>query len=310
MVGSDGVGMGLTGRVSAVSYRRVRILVTNDDGVHSPGLGVLAGALAALRDAEGRAPDVVVVAPLANHSGAGAAVGAVYEREAIGYRVARLEQAPDVPAYGLDASPALSVIVGALGGFGPRPDLVVSGINLGVNVGRSILHSGTVGATLTGSQLGISGLAVSMRSNTEDHEWSTAAALAAALVAPLAAAAVPTVWNLNVPSVPLADIRGVRHGRVSGAGIIKAADAPGTPSAEARTFPSGGGLDGEIRLTLGSAVPELGDVTGEDPEDDAALVGQGFASLTALRTVSADDRPGARDQVDAGIDALAALVGP
>ena len=66
-------------------------------------------------------------------------------------------------AYGLDASPALSVIAGALGAVGPKPDLVLSGINHGVNVGRSILHSGTVGAALTASQLGISALAVSLR---------------------------------------------------------------------------------------------------------------------------------------------------
>ena len=57
-------------------------------------------------------------------------------------------------AYGLDASPALSVIAGALGAVGPKPDLVLSGINHGVNVGRSVLHSGTVGAALTASQLG------------------------------------------------------------------------------------------------------------------------------------------------------------
>jgi 5'-nucleotidase len=53
--------------------------------------------------------------------------------------------AEGVEAYGLDASPALSVIAGALGAVGPKPDLVLSGINHGVNVGRSVLHSGTVG---------------------------------------------------------------------------------------------------------------------------------------------------------------------
>ena len=51
-------------------------------------------------------------------------------------------------AYGLDASPALSVIAGAMGAVGPKPDLVLSGINHGVNVGRSVLHSGTVGRGL------------------------------------------------------------------------------------------------------------------------------------------------------------------
>ncbi len=144
----------------------MRILVTNDDGVHAPGLAALTRALAswAADDPGGEDRQVVVVAPLANYSGAAAAVGTVYEREAIAYKTAVIPGAESIEAYGLDASPALSVIVSALGAFGPRPDLVVSGINLGVNVGRSVLHSGTVGAVLTGAQLGMSGLAVSLRS--------------------------------------------------------------------------------------------------------------------------------------------------
>ena len=89
-----------------------------------------------------------MVAPSSNYSGAGAAVGSVTETTTIPYQRATVEGAEAVEAYGLDASPALSVIAGALGAVGPKPDLVVSGINHGVNVGRSILHSGTVGAAL------------------------------------------------------------------------------------------------------------------------------------------------------------------
>ena len=105
-------------------------------------------------------------------------------------------------AFGIDGSPALAVIVATLGAFGPSPDLIVSGINLGVNVGRSILHSGTVGAVLTGAQRGLNGLAVSLRSGDAPAlgdrrrrwrcRWS-----------PLAAAPPGTVLNLNVPSVSL-----------------------------------------------------------------------------------------------------------
>ena len=168
---------GRGGHGAPVSYRRVRILVTNDDGVHAPGLAAVTRALAGWRAAapDDEVRDVVVVAPLTNHSGASAAVGTVYEREAIAYRAVPIDGADDVPVYGLDASPALSVIVGVLGGFGPRPDLVVSGINLGVNVGRSVLHSGTVGAALTAAQLGLSGLAVSLRSGSVPDHWETAA---------------------------------------------------------------------------------------------------------------------------------------
>ncbi len=261
----------------------MRILVTNDDGVHAPGLAAITRALAGWAAAGTPAEDrqVVVVAPLANHSGAAAAVGTVYEREAIAYREMPVAGAEEVPAYGLDASPALSVIVAALGAFGPRPDLVVSGINLGVNVGRSVLHSGTVGAVLTGAQLGLSGLAVSMRSGAAVEHWGTAAGLAVALLPALAAAPVRTVLNLNVPSVPPDELRGVRRGRISTAGLVKAAsDVVQRRPAGSGSTPGTG--EGEVHLTLGPAVPSLGDVGDELPEDDGALVAAGYASLTPL----------------------------
>jgi 5'-nucleotidase len=290
----------------AIAYRGVRILVTNDDGVHAPGLGAVAAALAGWAAAAppGEDRQVVVVAPLANHSGAGAAVGTVYEREAILYRSVRLPGIETVPAYGLDASPSLSVIVGVLGAFGPRPDMVVSGINLGVNVGRSVLHSGTVGAALTAAQLGLRALAVSMRSGAATDHWGTAAGLAVDLVPVLSAAPPRTVLNLNVPSVPAGDLRGVRRGRISTAGLIKAAadtvhlqPAPGAPD---------GTEEGEVHLTLGAAVPSLGDVGDEDPEDDGALVAAGFASLTPLAGVREDAGPDADDVVRAALARLEA----
>jgi 5'-nucleotidase len=121
----------------------MRILITNDDGVFAPGIAALArGLWAALGDRH----DLVVVAPMVDHSGAGAAVGRVYERESIPYEEVDLPGLAHVPTFGIDGPPALAVIVACIEGFGPRPDLVVSGINHGVNAGRSALHSGTVGA--------------------------------------------------------------------------------------------------------------------------------------------------------------------
>jgi 5'-nucleotidase len=284
----------------AVSYWRVRILVTNDDGVHAPGLAAVTRALARWADMAPAGEDrqVVVVAPLANHSGASAAVGTVYERDAIAYRTVVIEGAEEVPTYGLDASPALSVIVGALGAFGPRPDLVVSGINLGVNVGRSVLHSGTVGAVLTGAQLGLRGLAVSLRSGGAVDHWDTASALAVRLVPALSEAPPQSVWNLNVPSVAPGELRGVRPGRISTAGIIKSA------SERVHLEPSGEAGEGSVRLTLGAAVPSLGDVGDEAPEDDGALVAAGFASLTPLVGVRADASSQTRSALDAALAAL------
>ncbi len=304
----------------------MRILVTNDDGVHAPGLAAITRALAAWAgDSADR--EVLVVAPLANHSGASAAVGTVYEREALAYRAVPIDGADNVAVYGLDASPALSVIVGILGGFGPRPDLVVSGINLGVNVGRSVLHSGTVGAALTGAQLGLSGLAVSLRSGAARDHWETAADLAVALLPILTAAPARTVLNLNVPSVPEAELRGVRRGRISTAGIVKRATGGPGGGGPASGGPGGGGPggggpasggpgaggdpeEGEIRLTLGTAIPSLGDVEGEDPEDDAALIAAGYASLTALLGVREDTASGADDLVRQAVTELQGTVRP
>ena len=289
----------------------MRILVTNDDGVHAPGLAAITRALAAWAgDSADR--EVLVVAPLANHSGASAAVGTVYEREALAYRAVPIDGADNVAVYGLDASPALSVIVGILGGFGPRPDLVVSGINLGVNVGRSVLHSGTVGAALTGAQLGLSGLAVSLRSGAARDHWETAADLAVALLPILTAAPARTVLNLNVPSVPEAELRGVRRGRISTAGIVKRATGGPGGGGPASGGPGAGGdpEEGEIRLTLGTAIPSLGDVEGEDPEDDAALIAAGYASLTALLGVREDTASGADDLVRQAVTELQGTVRP
>jgi 5'-nucleotidase len=301
----------------------VRILVTNDDGVSAPGLAALTRALVrwtkeAGGDGPGATHEIVVVAPSSNYSGAGAAVGHVIDGTTISYQRAVVEGAEAVEAYGLDASPALSVIAGALGAVGPKPDLVLSGINHGVNVGRSVLHSGTVGAALTASQLGISALAVSLRAGADPHPWESAADLAVALVPLLAAAPVRTVLNLNVPHLPPGEIRGLRWGRVGGGGFIKAAhgggatwEAPnpeemeGPAAAEAaRAVMEGNpGERGEIVLSVGTPFPETTDgEDGEAPTEDAALVARGYAALTALRGPRAEEDPDLLAQIDRGLE--------
>ena len=297
----------------------MRILVTNDDGVTAPGLAALTRALVAWAesagtDGPGPPHEIIVVAPSSNFSGAGAAVGSVTDRTTITYQRADIEGAEGVEAYGLDASPALSVIAGALGAVGPKPDLVLSGINHGVNVGRSVLHSGTVGAALTASQLGISALAVSLRAGGEPDPWESAADLAVALLPVLTAAPLRTVLNLNVPHLPLADIRGMRWARVSGAGLIKSArgtgswEAPnreeieGPAAAEAARSVMEGEPEekGEIVLTVGSPFPHSGDLGLADAgAEDATLVAQGYAALTALRGPRAEEDPDLLAQLDA-----------
>ncbi len=299
----------------------MRILVTNDDGVGAPGLAALTRSLVrwtkeARSDGPAAPHEIVVVAPSSNFSGAGAAVGSVTDGTAIAYQRAVVEGAETVEAYGLDASPALSVIAGALGAVGPKPDLVLSGINHGVNVGRSVLHSGTVGAALTASQLGISALAVSLRAGAEPDPWESAADLAVALVPLLAAAPVRTVLNLNVPHLALEEIRGLRWARVGGAGLIKAArggqsawEAPnpeemeGPAAAEAALAVMEGppGERGEIVLSVGSPFPHADELDDGPGAEDAALVAAGYAALTALRGPRAEDDAELLARIDRGL---------
>jgi broad specificity polyphosphatase/5'/3'-nucleotidase SurE len=89
--------------------------------------------------------------------------------------------------------------------------------------------------------------------------------------------------NLNVPNLTLHQIKGVRRGRVSTAGIVKAAGPPagGEPL----------GDEGELPLRLGAASPELGDVSDEDADEDGALLAAGYASITPVRGPHEDTDP-------------------
>ena len=193
----------------------MRILVTNDDGVEAPGIAALAAAAAR------SGHEVLVVAPLEDWSGASSAVGAFYRRDGVDYRTFEIEGIEHVPTYGVDGPPALGVILACVGGFGPRPDIVLSGINHGVNVGRSALHSGTIGAALTAAQFGVQGLATSIRYGPDPVPWHTASDLAEALIPLLASSPPATVLNLNVPDVEPIHLSGVRAARLGRGGTIR-----------------------------------------------------------------------------------------
>ncbi len=282
----------------------MRILITNDDGVFAPGIAALArGLWAALGDRH----DLVVVAPMVDHSGAGAAVGRVYERESIPYEAVNIPGLAHVPTFGIDGPPALAVIVACIEGFGPPPDLVVSGINHGVNAGRSALHSGTVGAVLTGAQFGIRGLAVSIAWGEDPVPWETPVALATAILPTLAEAPPATVLNLNVPAVTPDRLHGVRHGTLGRVGLIRAVRP------EATTEPVAGvPIDltaGAITLTLrgmGVGADRLAEQAELEPESDAALLAEGWATVTPLSGVREDVSEGGGAALVAALAATAA----
>lgn len=266
----------------------MRILVTNDDGVRAPGLAVLARALA---DA---GHDIVVVAPLTEASGAGAGVGPLHVMGGgIHVEAAVLPELVDLPVFGADALPALIVIAACLGGFGDPPDLVCAGINPGRNVGRAVLHSGTVGAALTSVHFGRRGLAVSIQSGPmaafeSAHEgrihYETAAQLAVTLAAHLEHAPARTVLNLNAPNLPIAEVRGIRRARLATTGLVRSAVA---------------GDDGpRVQFELGFRPPD------ENDDSDEALSSGGWAVVTPLSSVTEDLRPEVGGVVTEALDAV------
>ena len=111
---------------------------------------------------------------------------------------------------------------GRLGAFGPPPDLVVSGINAGLNTGRAILHSGTVGAALTAQNFGAKGLVVSVQAGTP-WRWDTAATITLEVLDLLIDVRHRSVLNLNVPVLPRVEIKGVRWARFAAFGAVRAA---------------------------------------------------------------------------------------
>lgn len=291
----------------------VRILVTNDDGVGAPGIAALA------RAAVSTGHDVVVVAPMTNYSGAGAAVGPVHSRGGVDYTRYVVGELTELPAFGIDGPPALAVILACVGGFGSRPDLVLSGINDGANVGRSALHSGTIGAALTAAHFGLRALAISIRFGSQPVPWETPATLAAALVPILAETEPATVWNLNVPDVPLSELRGIRYGHLGTSGTIRSAiDDPNTTWSDRKPAGQNGASTdtdrlvgptpahdrvvltsmegGTLRLDLVSPARQA---STDALATDADLVANGFASLTALVGVREAGEPAAAATVRA-----------
>jgi 5'-nucleotidase len=277
----------------------MRILITNDDGVFAPGIAALARGLYA---AFGDQHDLVVVAPLVDHSGAGAAVGRVYERESIPYEDVDIPGLAHVPTYGIDGPPALAVIVACIEGFGPRPDLVISGINHGVNAGRSALHSGTVGAALTGAQFGIPGLAVSIAWGDDPVPWETPVGLAVGIVPTLAEAPPSTVLNLNTPAMGPDRLRGIRHGTLGTVGLIRSVRPEHSPEPVA-----GNPIDttsGVITLALrgmGVAADRIAEQAELEPNSDAALIAEGWATVTPIHGVHEDVSEGAATALAAAL---------
>ena len=164
--------------------RRPLILVTNDDGVHAPGLGALAVALESLGD-------VIVVAPDRNNSGAS-------HKITLQHPLRSIEIRPDW--WQVEGSPADCVYLAVHEHLPRRPDLCVSGINAGPNLSFDVHYSGTVGAAFEAALMGVKAIAVSCVTPQDGYDWS--ARFAATLASRVLQDGLPTdtILNVNVPA--------------------------------------------------------------------------------------------------------------
>jgi 5'-nucleotidase len=199
----------------------MRVLVTNDDGVDSPGLRALA------RTAVAAGHEVVVAAPAHEASGSGAALSAVDAAGRVVVEPRDLPTLDGVPAFAVAASPAFIVLLGTRGAFGEPPEVVLSGINLGANTGIAVIHSGTVGAALTAVNNGCRAMAVSLDVGLRPDAvplWESAATTAADLLPLVTHPAGPLgayALNVNVPNRPVGDLRGVRRATLATFGVVQ-----------------------------------------------------------------------------------------
>ncbi len=172
----------------------MNILLSNDDGYRSPGLQVLAEELR-------RYGEVTVVAPDRDRSGASNSLTLD-----VPIRAERLDNG----FIHVNGTPTDCVHLAITGLLTEEPDLVVAGINHGSNLGDDVIYSGTVAAATEGRFLGLPAIAVSIDSHQPRH-LQTAASIAGRLVAGLRNAEMSpsTILNVNVPDLPLSEIRGL-----------------------------------------------------------------------------------------------------
>jgi 5'-nucleotidase len=179
----------------------MRILLTNDDGINAPGLYVLEKIAAQLSD------DIWICAPSEEQSGAGHSL-------TLNRPVRLREHAPK--RFSVTGTPTDAVTMGLKKVLPGPPDLILSGVNRGANLGDDVTYSGTVSAALEGALAGIRSIALSQVYTREDAganvSFSAAEAWGAKVIAPLLKApfANRTLVNVNFPAVAAGDVRGIR----------------------------------------------------------------------------------------------------
>lgn len=194
----------------------MHILLSNDDGIHAPGLRVLAEHLAGVGE-------LTVVAPDRNRSGASHSL-------TLGrpLRVERMQPG----WYSVDGTPTDCVHLAITGLLDRAPDIVISGINAGANLGDDTLYSGTVAAAMEGRFMGLPAIAVSNVEHNAQH-YDSSAAVILRLLAELEGHPLPrfSILSVNVPDLPYTDLQGFEITRLGhrhiAEGVVKTTDPRG-----------------------------------------------------------------------------------
>ncbi len=232
----------------------MRILVTNDDGIH-------ADSILALADALNDIATVTIVAPDRERSATGHAI-TLHKP----LRVNRVSLNCASEAYSTNGTPADCVLLGVSEVMAERPDCVVAGINRGPNLGEDLMYSGTVSAAMEAALNGVPAFAVSV-TDYQATDFDAAARFAANLALKVVAAGLPeeSFLNVNVPNLP--------ESRIRGAKVTTLGRRRYTGHIEKRTDPRG-----RTYYWLG------GDPTITEAKDgtDVAAVADGYISVTPL----------------------------
>lgn len=229
----------------------MRILLSNDDGVHAKGMQVLQQALSQIAD-------VTTVGPDRNCSGASNSLTLINP-----LRVQQMENG--FMAVNGTPTDCVHLAISQLLDF--TPDLVVAGINHGANLGDDVLYSGTVAAATEGRHLGLPAIAVSLAGRDENH-FATAAYVTVQVIKKLKSQPLPAdqILNINVPALPIEQLKGIQVTRLG-------------RRHKAETMTSATDPWGRKIYWYGSLGPELDAGEGTD----FFAVANGYASITPLQ---------------------------
>lgn len=259
--------------------KAMKILLTNDDGIYAEGMCQLVELMRPLGH------ELTVVAPHKNNSGAGHAITLWREVE-----IRKIEPVPGISErWYVDGTP-VDAVKFALGNHIIAPDLVVSGINNGPNMGRNTFYSGTVGAALEAQFHGICSVALSVH-NWSEPLWDPAITHGRTIIKHAVELAQerkrdggqPFLLNANFPDLPAAQIKGFRATRQGQSGFVE------------RFYPSEGGKPHHYFLAGDLTAPDT------DPQIDTVAVSEGYISITPLypQITSEEDLSSMQDFINA-----------